>query len=176
MEFPRSQPKSSIRSADIPKRARRASWIGIRRVQKTLILTRFADTNQVHLVRQPGGARTQLTFFPDRVNNASFDPVKGDFFLFSKSAGGNEFNQNYRYDFATGEITLLTDGKARNSDPDWSTTGNLSPTPRPGATARTPTFTSQSPRDPKTDRLLAEVKGGGWQIGRLVAGRQATCS
>ena len=28
--------------------------------------TRFADTSQVHQVKFPGGARTQLTFFPDR--------------------------------------------------------------------------------------------------------------
>jgi hypothetical protein len=39
---------------------------------EALILTRFVDTNQVHLVTQPGGARTQITFFPDRVNNATF--------------------------------------------------------------------------------------------------------
>src|SRR5689334_15134044 len=80
-----------------------------------LILTRFGDTNQVHLVSQPGGARAQLTFFADRVNDASFDPSSGAFFVFSKSAGGNEFNQNYRCDFATGDITLLSDGKSRNS-------------------------------------------------------------
>ena len=48
-----------------------------------LILTRFGDTNQVHFVRQPAGARTQLTFFPDRVDNASFDPKAGAF-LFSR--------------------------------------------------------------------------------------------
>src|SRR5215470_16790412 len=63
--------------------------------QGMLILTRFADTNQVHFVRQPGAARTQLTFFPDRIDNASFDPKAGAFFVFSKGAGGNEFNQNY---------------------------------------------------------------------------------
>ncbi len=130
---------------------------------ESLILTRFADTNQVHLVAQPGGARTQLTFFPDRATNASFDPLKGDFFLFSKSAGGNEFNQNYRYDFATGEVTLLTDGKSRNSDPVWSSDGKLiayTSTRRNGADTD---IYLQSPNETKTDRLLAEVKGGGWE-------------
>jgi dipeptidyl aminopeptidase/acylaminoacyl peptidase len=131
---------------------------------ESLILTRFADTPQVHLVTQPGGARTQLTFFPDRINNASFDPVKGDFFLFSKSAGGNEFNQNYRYDVASGDVTLLTDGKSRNSDPVWSTNGKVvayTSTRRNGADTD---IYAQSPNDPKTDRLVAEVKGGGWDI------------
>src|SRR5881392_2459233 len=32
--------------------------------REMLIGTRFADVPQVHLVKMPGGARTQLTFFP----------------------------------------------------------------------------------------------------------------
>ncbi|MDQ6622136.1 MAG: prolyl oligopeptidase family serine peptidase, partial [Verrucomicrobiota bacterium] len=131
---------------------------------EALILTRFADTNQVHLVAQPGGARTQLTFFPDRVNSATFAPTKGEFFLFSKSAGGNEFNQNYRYDFASGDVTLLTDGKSRNSDPTWSTKGDrvaYTSTRRNGADTD---LYVQNPRDPKSDMLVAEVKGGGWEV------------
>ncbi|MEO6506843.1 MAG: S9 family peptidase, partial [Chthoniobacterales bacterium] len=129
-----------------------------------LILTRFGETNQVHLVTQPGGARTQLTFFSDRINDASFDPKAGAFFLFSKSAGGNEFNQNYRYDFATGEVTLLTDGKSRNSTPTWSDDGvrvAYTSTRRNGADTD---IYLESPNDAKTDKLLAEVKGGGWEI------------
>ncbi|HEX8280791.1 MAG TPA: prolyl oligopeptidase family serine peptidase, partial [Chthoniobacterales bacterium] len=131
---------------------------------EALILTRFADTNQVHLVTQPGGARTQLTFFPDRVTGASFEPTNGDFFVFSKSAGGNEFDQNYRYDFATGDVTLLTDGKSRNSAPVWS---NKSAQTAYTSTRRNGADTDiyvASPKDPKNDRMLAEVKGGGWQI------------
>src|SRR5262245_47300867 len=129
-----------------------------------LILTRCGDTNQVHLVKQPGGARIQLTFAADRVNGAIFDQKSGDFFIFSKSAGGSEFNQNYRYDFATGEITLLTDGKSRNSLPiprrDGSRVAYTS-TRRDGTDND---VYLQNPLDAKTDRLLAEVKGGGWQI------------
>ncbi|MGB8342440.1 MAG: alpha/beta fold hydrolase [Chthoniobacterales bacterium] len=129
-----------------------------------LILTRFGDTNQVHLVTQPGGARTQLTFFADRVNDASFDPRAGAFFVFSKSAGGNEFNQNYRYDLATGDVTLLSDGKSRNSTPSWSHDGTrfaYTSTRRNGADND---IYLESPNDPKSDHLLAEVKGGGWQV------------
>lgn len=129
-----------------------------------LILTRFGDTNQVHLVTQPGGARTQLTFFADRINDASFDPKHGAFFVFSKSTGGNEFNQNYRYDFASGEVTLLTDGKSRNSPPIWSHDGtHLASTSTRRNSADTDLYL-ESPNDPKSERLLAEVKGGGWEI------------
>jgi dipeptidyl aminopeptidase/acylaminoacyl peptidase len=129
-----------------------------------LIVTRFGDTNQVHQLAMPGGARTQLTFFPDRVEGASFEPVKGDYFIFSKGSGGNEFNQNYRNDFATGDITLLTDGKSRNSEPVWNNKGDRVAYT---STRRNGTDTDiyvESPDDPKTDRMLAEVKGGGWQI------------
>jgi hypothetical protein len=128
-----------------------------------LITTRFGDTNQLHQVTQPGGARTQLTFFADRVDAGSFEPTKGEYFIFTKGAGGNEFNQNYRYDFATGEITLLTDGKSRNSPPTWSGKGDrvaYTSTRRNGADTD---IYVESPSDPKSDHLLAEVKGGGWE-------------
>lgn len=129
-----------------------------------LINTRFGDTNQIHQVIQPGGARTQLTFFPDRVEAGSFEPTKGDYFIFTKGAGGAEFFQNYRYDFATGEITLLTDGKSRNSGPTWSNKGDriaYTSTRRNGADTD---IYVQSPMDPKSDKMVAEVKGGGWDI------------
>lgn len=129
-----------------------------------LITTRFGDTNQVHRVATPGGARKQLTFFPDRVDSATFEPTKGDYFVFSKSIGGNEFNQNFRYDSDTGDITLLTDGKSRNSGPAWSNKGDrvaYTSTRRNGAD--TDIFV-ESPLDRKTDRMLAEVKGGGWNV------------
>jgi dipeptidyl aminopeptidase/acylaminoacyl peptidase len=128
-----------------------------------LVTTRFGDTNQLHHVIQPGGARTQLTFFPDRVDSGSFEPTKGDYFVFSKGAGGNEFNQNYRYDFSNGEITLLTDGKSRNSEPVWSNQGEriiYTSTRRNGADTD---LYVESPTDPKSDRLLAELEGGGWE-------------
>ncbi|MBV9008941.1 MAG: S9 family peptidase [Verrucomicrobia bacterium] len=129
-----------------------------------LILTRFGETNQVHRVAEPGGARTQLTFFPDRVDAARVEPTRGEYFVFSKGAGGNEFNQNYRFDFGTGEITLLTDGKSRNSEPVFSNRGDrvaYTSTRRNGADTD---IYVEAPLDPKSDRMLAQVKGGGWQV------------
>jgi hypothetical protein len=58
--------------------------------RELLIGTRFADTVQVHEVKMPGGARTQLTFFPDRVAGAVYHPHTGDYFVFSKDIGGGE--------------------------------------------------------------------------------------
>ena len=128
-----------------------------------LITTRFGDTNQIHQITQPGGARTQLTFFPDRVESGSFEPTKGDYFIFHKGTVGAEFFQNYRYDFATGAITLLTDGKSRNSSPTWSNKGDRVAY---SSTRRNGTDTDiyvEAPTDPKSDHLIAEVKGG-WDV------------
>jgi len=86
-------------------------WHPTRR--QIIIGTRFAETAQVHAVAIPGGARRQLTFFPDRVLSAQYLP-DGNAFLFQKDVGGGEWYQIYRYDLATGATTLLTDGHSRN--------------------------------------------------------------
>jgi dipeptidyl aminopeptidase/acylaminoacyl peptidase len=88
-------------------------WHPTRR--EILIGTRFGDTVQVHAVAMPGGARRQLTFFQDRVLGAQFLP-DGNAFIFQKDTGGGEWYQIYRYDLATGAITLLTDGHSRNDN------------------------------------------------------------
>src|SRR5947209_16635240 len=137
-----------------------ASWHPARR--EMLIGTRFGDTPQIHLVRMPNGARTQLTFFPDRVTGALFHPKDGSYFVFSKDGGGNEFYQFYRYDMATGDVTLLTDGKSRDTDPVWSHGGDLlayGSTRRNGADVD---LYVTNPADPKSDRALAQLQGGGW--------------
>lgn len=137
--------------------ARLAGWHPTER--EMLVITRFADAPQVHRVRAPGGARVQLTFFPDRVTNASFSPQGGDFFVFTQDADGNELFQNYRYDLSTGTIARLTDGKSRNTPVVWSRAGDrvaYTSTRRTGADFD---LYVVDPRDPATDRLLRQVKG-----------------
>jgi dipeptidyl aminopeptidase/acylaminoacyl peptidase len=137
-----------------------SSWHPTQR--EILISTRFADTPQVHLVKFPQGSRQQLTFFPERVSGASFQPTKGDYFIFSKDTGGNEFSQNYRYDLATGEITLLTDGKSRNSRGVWSNRGDrmiYNSTRRDG---KNNDFYIIDPTNPQSNKLLTQIEGGGW--------------
>ena len=137
------------------------SWHPARR--EMLIATRFGDTVQIHSVKMPGGDRRQLTFFPDRVQGASYEPTKGDFFVFTKDTGGNEFSQLYRYDLPGGITTLLTDGKSQNGGLVWSTAGGrfvYGSTRRNGADRD---LYVQDPRQPGSDRRLAELQGGGWQ-------------
>src|SRR5579863_9493794 len=85
-----------------------ADWNPQRR--EMLILTRFADAAQLHLVKMPGGARNQLTFSPEPVAGGAFRPKTGDCIVFEQDNGGGEFYQLYRFDVADGKITLLTDG------------------------------------------------------------------
>ena len=129
-----------------------------------LISTRFGNTNQVHVVKAPGGARSQLTFFPDRVSGGEFDPGSGDAFVFSKDKGGDEFFQLYRYGFAEGSITLLTDGKSRNTGRVWSNTGRWIAYGSTRRTGNDVDFYVVEPKDPKTDRRVVELSGGGWEV------------
>jgi dipeptidyl aminopeptidase/acylaminoacyl peptidase len=129
-----------------------------------LIGTRFADTVQVHEVRMPGGARTQLTFFPDRVSSASYHPHVGDYFVFSKDIGGGEWFQIYRYDMASGDVTLLTDGKSRNLGHVWSNRGDRIAYASTRRNRADLDFYVMNPADKSTDRLLAQNQGGGWGI------------
>ena len=129
-----------------------------------MIATRFGNVTQAHVVRSPGGARTQLTFYPDRVPGGRFDPKTGDTFMFSKDTGGNEFFQLYRYDFADGKTTLLTDGKSRNTGARWSNGGQGIAY---GSTRRTGNDVDiyvVDASNPKSDRLVAQNKGGGWEV------------
>ena len=137
------------------------SWDPVKR--EMLISTRFADTAQIHLVKMPGGARTQLTFYPDSVSSAQFSPVSGNSFVFSKDIGGNEFFQVYRFDNASGDVTLLTDGKSRNVAPVWSYDGQKLAY---GSTRRNGNDVDLyvvEPANSKSDRMLTQLQGGGWE-------------
>jgi dipeptidyl aminopeptidase/acylaminoacyl peptidase len=130
--------------------------------REILIGTRFADVNQIHAVRFPGGDRHQLTFFPDRVLAARYQPATGSYMVIERDVGGSEFNQLYRFDPVSGEATLLTDGKSKNDLGPWSTNGTRIAY---HSTRRNGTDTdiyTMDPSNPTTDRKVLEVQGGGW--------------
>src|SRR6266436_3888299 len=137
-----------------------ADWSPTRR--EMLIATRLADTAQLHLVRMPGGERQQLTFFADAVGNGKFHPNGGDYIVFSKDVGGGEWYQLYRYDVASGDVTLLTDGKARNLMGPWSSGGDQVAYMSTRRTGKDTDLWVMNPADPKSDHLLTKLEGGGW--------------
>jgi dipeptidyl aminopeptidase/acylaminoacyl peptidase len=146
---------ASFRSASL------SDWHPAR--HEMLISTRFAETPQLHLVAMPGGARQQLTFFADSVANGRFHPNGGDYIVFMKDVGGGEWYQLYRYDMKTGDVTLLTDGKSRNLLGPWSSDGERIAYMSTRRTGKDTDLWVMNPADPKTDHLLTQLSGGGWQ-------------
>jgi dipeptidyl aminopeptidase/acylaminoacyl peptidase len=130
-----------------------------------IINTRFGSTPQFHLVSQPLGARTQITFFDEPVSGASYEPVKGEYLVYSKDIGGNEFGQLYKLDLKTLQSTLLTDGgRSQNGGVTWLKDGKgfyYSSTKRNGGDRD---IYYMDPNTPKSDKLILQVKGGGWGI------------
>jgi dipeptidyl aminopeptidase/acylaminoacyl peptidase len=138
-----------------------AGWHPTKR--EALVLTRFADTNQVHEVRFPGAARRQLTFFKDRITDASWPRHSLDYYVFTRDRGGDEFWQIYRTDVASGETSLVSDGgRSQNSLGPWSNAGDrmaYTSTRRNGADRDIYVI---DPKDPSTDRRVLTLEGGGW--------------
>ena len=137
-----------------------------------LIATRFGNTAQLHRVAAPGADRRQISFEAEPVAGGSYAPKRGDVLVVQKDVGGGEFYQIYT--LKDGRLTLLTDGKSRNGLGAWSPDGRLigySSTRRNGADTD---LYVMDPRDPRTNRMVAQVKGGGWNITDFSAdGRRA---
>jgi dipeptidyl aminopeptidase/acylaminoacyl peptidase len=140
-----------------------ADWHPVKR--NMLISTRFANVSQLHLVKMPLGARKQITFYDDAVSGGTFEPVNGNYFLFTKDVGGNEFAQIYRYDVATGNVTMITDGgRSQNGEIVWSDNGKwiaYGSTRRNGADRD---IYIMDPANPSSDKLALQVAGGGWGV------------
>ena len=150
---------------------RTATFLGWHPTDRSLLVaTRFGNTNQVHRVARPGGAREQLSFEEDRIVAATHAPVTGDVTVVQKDVGGNEFYQLYT--LASGRLALLTDGKSRNEFGAWSKDGKLigyTSTRRNGTDSD---LYLMDPRDRATDRRVAEVQGGGWSFADFAPDRK----
>lgn len=139
--------------------ARFAGWDPKSRA--VLITTRFGNVSQLHRVAAPMGARTQITFEAEPVSG-SYAPEKGDIILMVKDRGGDEYFQLYTLE--SGRLSLLTDGKSRNSMNAWSHDGQLigfTSTRRNGVDSDVYVM---DPRDPSSARMVHESKGGGWAL------------
>jgi dipeptidyl aminopeptidase/acylaminoacyl peptidase len=138
------------------------SWHPTKR--ELLVSTRFGDQAQLHEVKMPGGARRQLTFTPEPVGGGGWQPKQGRYIVFAQDSGGGEFFQYYRLDPDTGRITLLTDGKSRNGSGRFSKSGNQFAYTSTRRTGRDTDVWVMNPAEPKSDRMLCELAGGGWRV------------
>jgi len=130
-----------------------------------IISTRFGATSQLHRIAQPLGARTQITFFDEPVGGAKYEPTKGEYLIYSKDIGGNEFGQLFKLDLKTLKSTLLTDGgRSQNGGVTWRKDGKgfyYNSTKRNGGDRD---IYYIDPDDPASAKLVLERKGGGWGI------------
>ena len=95
-------------------------WIG----EKLLIRTRFANTAQLHLVDEPLGVRTQITFTEEPVGAVRVPPIdETTGFIYSQDRGGAENYQLYWHDLESGTQTRHTDGHSRNTGVVWNQEG-----------------------------------------------------
>lgn len=108
-----------------------------------LIATRFGDTNQIHRVAAPGGARTQLTFFNEPINLAIAQP-KAQRYLYPRDVGGAEYYQAYLRGL-NGVETQVTTPKTRNQSFVFSNDG------------KRVIWSQVTPGDPNYDIVLADV-------------------
>lgn len=142
---------------------RTAGFVGWHPTDKSmLVATRFANTAQLHRVAGPMMARKQISFEAEPVGNGSWAPKTGDVLLVQKDVGGNEFYQIYA--LKDGRLSLLTDGKSRNGLNAWSEDGELVAYTSTRRNGTDNDIYVMNPRDPSTNRMVAEVKGGGWAV------------
>lgn len=127
--------------------------------------TRFASTDQLHKISMPMGDRKQITFFDEPISSATYEPTKGEYLVYSKDIGGNEFTQFFKLDLKTLESQLLTDGgRSQNGGIKWKKDGSgfyFSSTKRNGGDRD---IYYMNPSQPKDVQPILEVKGGGWGI------------
>jgi dipeptidyl aminopeptidase/acylaminoacyl peptidase len=142
--------------------ARHANFLGWNAVDRSMLIkTRFGGSDQVHVVAKPDADRRQISFENEPILAAALSP-KGDTLVIQKDKGGDEFYQLYVLE--AGRPRLITDGKSRNWFGAWSPDGKLvgyASSRRNGADMD---LYVVDPKDPKTDRLVAQVSGGGWNI------------
>ncbi len=150
----RTRPYMEFRAAGLQ------GWNPARR--SIAVATRFGNTAQLHEVARPLGMRRQITFEADAIAGASYARKLGDVLVVQKDVGGSEFWQLYVLD--NGRLRMITDGKSRNSMNAWSHDGRwLAYT----STRRNGTDNDLyivDPRNPASNRLLAQVRGGGWAL------------
>src|SRR5258708_36866772 len=144
--------------------ARGASLVSWHPTKKEMLIsTRFGNSRQLHYVKFPDGDRKQITFFDEPVGAATFEPTKGDYFLFLKDIGGNEFSQIYRYDIADKKIMLITDGKrSQNGGIRWSSKGDRIAFGSTKRNRQDRDIYVTNPLDPSAEKKVAENSGGGW--------------
>ena len=87
-----------------------------------VIRTRFASTEQLHLVTHPLGARHQLTFASEPIRQAFVAPHAAQL-VFLRDRGGDENYGLFLVELKTRQTRELSEPGTRNGSPVWSRDG-----------------------------------------------------
>lgn len=123
------------------------------------ITTRFGETNQIHHVAQPMGARRQLTFYDERTSGATVRPDGSGQFLFTRDVGGDEFFQGFLFDPQQARSTQFTTDQIRNQGFSWSRDGRLIAWAAAGWSDADYTIYMADPADPTTAQEVLQGEG-----------------
>jgi dipeptidyl aminopeptidase/acylaminoacyl peptidase len=122
-----------------------------------LIATRFGATQQLHHVKAPGAARTQITFGAEPVAGARVIPGS-DRFVMSRDTGGDEWFQLHARGIA-GTATQLTVPGTRNQSPVFSKDGSLLAWAQARKGSAAYTLLGLDPKQGGTPRTLYRAEG-----------------
>ena len=145
------QPYENMRSASF------ADWHP--RERRMLILTRFAQTQQLHELAMPLGARSQATFFDEPVIEGAYRPSDPSQVVLSINDGGAENYQLLLLDRHTGRTRRFSDGTHRYESPLWSRSGKLLAYVSNARNGRDFDLYTADPARPGSERRIADLNG-----------------
>ncbi|WP_439632958.1 prolyl oligopeptidase family serine peptidase [Glycocaulis sp.] len=123
------------------------------------ITTRFGETNQIHHVAQPMGARRQITFYDERTSGATVRPDGSGQFLFTRDVGGDEFFQGFLFDPELSRSVQFTTDQIRNQGFSWSRDGRMIAWAAAGWGDADYTVYMADPADPTTAQEILQGEG-----------------
>jgi len=142
------------------------SWHPTKR--ELLVRRRLNATTQVHSVTAPLTTPLPLTDFPNAVNDATFEPTRGQYFVFPMGEGGNEVYRLNRFDLATRASTPLSPDGQRAGTGRFNRKGDrlvyttvLIDKNNPDRNSNT-TLHLVDPLKPQSDKALAHWDQGTW--------------
>lgn len=128
---------------------------------REILLKGLSSVAWVSRVKTPGSeAITSRIYIGQNGIYDLYFQKQGSSVAYTRDTNGNEFFQLYVYDISTGQSTLLSDPKARSTEPVWSNSGqqivyssfNVG---TPGVSLRL-----VNPTKNDSDRLLVQTSGG----------------
>jgi dipeptidyl aminopeptidase/acylaminoacyl peptidase len=139
------------------------SWHPQRR--EMLVRRRHGSTGQVHLVEAPGATPKPLTAFDDPVAQAEYQPVKGDYFVFTRASAGDEMYRLYRFAPGDASPSPISPAGERVGAFAWSPRGDrLVYAAQHGAGDETrTTLTLVDPLHPQHARVIASFERGRYE-------------